>query len=150
MKIEPHPIPDPFHLTDKTRQWLRDKYPNLDEDGQEELFASKMTNAIDKDKRSPYYNQVVHAVNWQRKFMEFVRIAATNKWTGSLVPKQGHEVDMRWQETMAHAKAIGCPIERRSVDSVESFRTRVKNWEMTSVKTTRVIDFDALKKMAKS
>ena len=146
---EPQPIPIPFILTDATKAWLAREYPQIDEVKTTEVFENKMSNAIDYEKRSPYFGQQVHALNWQRKYMTYVRIAMTNKWLGSVVMKQGHEIDMRWAETMTHAKAIGCPIERRSIDSVESFRTRVKNWEVSSSRTTKVIDFDALKRIVK-
>jgi len=150
MKLLPHTIPDNFSLSESTKAWLEREYPQLDEQRTVDAFVEWATNQRDNNKRSPTYGEPLTCLSWQMKFRNVVRIQMVNKWSTIAIPKQGKEIDIRWQEALANAKAIGCPIERRSIDSVESFKTRVKNWEITSVKTTRVIDFDALKKMAKS
>jgi hypothetical protein len=140
MKLLPHTIPDNFSLSESTKAWLEREYPQIDQEKTLEVFTNKMSNAIDYEKRSPYFGQQIHALNWNRKFQTYVRIAMVNKWTGSVVTKQGSEIDMRWQEVLTHAKAIGCPLQRRPSDTVDGFRTRVKMWEQDKPKN-RVLDF---------
>ena len=145
-RTEPHPIPIPFILTDATKAWLAREYPQIDEVKTTEVFENKMSNAIDYEKRSPYFGQQVHALNWQRKYMTYVRIAMTNKWLGSVIMKQGREIEAGWQELLTHKEAIGCPLQRYPADSVESFRTRVNNWELHEIKNRNVVKFE-LKQM---
>ena len=147
---EPHPIPIPFILTDATKTWLAREYPQIDEVKTTEVFENKMSNAIDYEKRSPYFGQQVHALNWQRKFLTYVRIAMTNKWTGSIVTKAGAEIDTAWQEVMKFATDLGYPLQdpryaRRPADTANGFRSRIKSWEAND-RNRNVLQFE-LKQM---
>lgn len=146
--MTPHEMPEDFRFTAATREYIQCEFPQLDIDKTEQAIIEWGTNAIETNKRHPEYGQPLKCKNWQMKARNVIRIQVINKWSSIAIPKQGQEIDMRWREVLTHAKAIGCPIERRSIDSVESFRTRVRNWEIMSTKpATKVIDFDALKKM---
>lgn len=133
------PISEDFTLTSKTSAWLSVEYPQLDEGRTVQAFIEVMANNIEKNKRHPNYGNPIICANWQMKFKNCVRIAMLNKWTGMCIPKQGQEIDVRWAEVMTHAQAIGCPLKRAQHDTVESFRTRVKNWE--TYDRPRVLNF---------
>jgi len=143
------PISEDFELTAKTREWLATEYPQLDERKTVQAFIEWAFNQRDNNKRSATYGQQLTCVNWQMKFRNVIRIQMVNKWSTIAQPKAGQALDAGWAEVLAHAKAIGCPLEKRSTETVEGFRTRVKNWE-TFDKPKNVIDFgSSLKAMAK-
>lgn len=147
--MTPHEMPEDFIFTAATREYIESEFPQLDIDKTEQAIIEWGTNAIETNKRHPEYGQPLKCKNWQMKARNVIRIQVINKWSSIAIPKQGQEVDMRWQEALTHAKAIGCPIERRPADSVESFNTRVKMWESSGPRGKQsVISFgDALKKM---
>lgn len=136
------PIPADFGYAKhpNLREWIERKYPQLDADETMEAFIDAAPN-FKKDE----------AKDWQARFRTCIRIAMANKWSGICVAKKGFEVDMRWQETMAKARDIGFTKtkegERRSSDSVESYRSRMAQWEKRPAPTAQLFDFSALKKM---
>lgn len=145
--MQPHEMPEDFCFASSTRDWLAKEYPQLDIDKTEQAIIEWGTNAIETNKRHPEYGQPLKCKNWQMKARNVIRIQVINKWSSIAIPKQGQEVDMRWREALTHAKAIGCPEQRRPTDSVDSFKARVKMWESRPSKSAQMFDFGALKKM---
>lgn len=141
------PISEDWEPTKKTSEWLQREYPQLDPDKTVTAFIEWASNQRDNNKRSATYGQVLQCFNWQMKFRNVIRIQVINKWSSIAIPRQGHEVDTRWSEVLTHAKAIGCPLQRRTIDTVEGFRTRVRAWETYDKPRNSVIDFGSAMKV---
>lgn len=142
-------ITEDFYPSQSTVKWLESEYPQIDIVKTTQAFIEWASNAIEKDKRNPNYGKPIHCANWNLKMRNVIRIAMTNKWTGIAIPKQGQEIDVRWAEVLSHAKAIGCPLQRMQHDTVESFRTRIKNWETYDRPSERVLNFGDYTKAVK-
>ena len=143
MKTEETPISEDFTLTPSTLKWITTEYPQLDPDKTLTAFIEWAANQRDNNKRSATYGQQLKCFNWQLKFRNVVRIQMVNKWTTIAIAKQGQEVDVRWAEILTHAKAIGCPLQRRPIDTADGFATRVKQWETFDKPRNNTIDFSA-------
>lgn len=148
-KTEETAISDEFSLKPATQAWLQREYPQLDEARTVEAFIEWAQNQRDNNKRSKTYGELMKCFNWQAKFKNVVRIQITNKWTTIAIPKQGQEVDVRWAEILTHAKAIGCPLQRRPNEPADAFTTRVRMWEVHDKPSNNTIDFSAALKAMK-
>lgn len=149
--MTPHEMPENFRFTATTREYIQCEFPQLDIDKTEQAIIEWGTNAIETNKRHPDYGQPLKCKNWQMKARNVIRIQVINKWSSIAIPKQGYAIDMRWQETMAKARDIGFTKtkegERRSSDTVDSYRSRMAQWEKRPAPTAQLFDFGALKKM---
>lgn len=144
-----HEMPEDFRFTDATRSALAKEYPQLDIDKTEQAFIEWGTNAVETNKRHPRYGQPLECKNWQMKAKNVIRIQVINKWSSIAIPKQGFAIDMRWQETLTKARDIGFDKtkegERRSSDTVESYKYRMTQWEKRPMPTAQLFDFSSLK-----
>lgn len=136
-----------FRPSSETIKFLESEYPQLDIEKTIQAFIEWASNQIETNKKHPNYGEQLKCSNWSLKLRNVVRIQMVNKWNSIAIPKQGQEIDVRWAEVMTHAQAIGCPLKRAQHDTVESFRTRVKNWE--TYDRPRVLNFGAYTKAVK-
>lgn len=137
--MTPHEIPEDFRFTAATRASIAEDYPQLDIDKTEQAFIEWGTNAVETNKRHPRYGKPLECKNWQMKAKNVIRIQVVNKWTTIAIAKPGQEVDTRWQEVLKFASDVGYPHPRTKIDSVEGYRTKIKNWLACD---RRVVNFE--------
>lgn len=121
-------IPEDFKLTEKTIQWVSEKFPTVNVEGTLERFIE-----------SAQAHGRMYA-DWQAAFKTWVRKAIENKWDG-VEFKQGKAQDPKWVSILKEVEPYGFR-KPHGLETPQAYRTSFETWkrQQPAVKSP-VIDF---------
>lgn len=121
-------LPEGFVLTEKTTQWVNDKYPKVDIEESLERFTEWASS-----------NGVLYA-DWQAGFKTCIRKGVDNGWNSIVRFKKGRVHDPKWIPVLSEVAPYGFR-EPQPQETPDSYRTAFNLWN-NGQKRTNVVSMD--------
>jgi hypothetical protein len=126
-------LPQDFKLTEKTINWVNEKYPTVDVETSLERFIE-----------TAEANGWMYA-DWQAGFKTCVRKGVDNGWNSIVRYKQGRAQDPRWIPVLSEVEPYGfrAPYPQ---ETPETYRGEFNSWKRKeeASKRTGVVDFSGM------